>query len=137
MKVVFLDFDGVLTSRATGYKYGDPGCVAALNRLLLITGASIVVSSTWRMEGLVAVKKLLFIWGVAKEPIDITPRLRNENATRGSEIKQWLVEHPVVSQFIILDDDTDMDDLRDHLIKCDTELGLTQPIAERAIQRLL
>jgi hypothetical protein len=137
MKVIFLDFDGVLTTRATKFASGDPKCVAALNRITTITDAKIVVSSTWRIQGLKAVKVNLMDWGVIAEIIDITPRLRDDNCTRGDEIKQWLKENHNVSRFVILDDDTDMSDLREHLVKCDTYEGLTQVAADFAIQKLL
>jgi len=137
MKIVFLDFDGVLTTPATRFRFGDPSCVMALNRITTITDAKIVVSSTWRIEGLKAVKDSLKDWGVVGEVIGITPRLRDENATRGAEIKQWLIENPGVSRFVILDDDTDMGELREHLVKCNAEVGLTDTLVGFAIQKLL
>lgn len=53
MKLVFLDFDGVLTNansfrKASGYNApADPPCVTALNRITDKCGAQIVVSSAW------------------------------------------------------------------------------------------
>jgi len=137
MKIIFLDFDGVLTTRATKFAHGDPSCVRELNRITTMTNAEIVVSSTWRFGGLTAVCSSLNAWGVAKVPIDITPRLVNDSGTRGDEIRQWLLEHPNVSRFVILDDDTDMGVLRDKLVKCDTNIGLTPTLANFAIQKLL
>lgn len=62
MKVIFLDFDGVMdTAYYDNYlnymglpekdKYGvvfDPDCIANLRRIIDETGAGIVVSSTWK-----------------------------------------------------------------------------------------
>jgi hypothetical protein len=58
VKVIFLDFDGCLNSAAylksrpederVGVIGLDRAAVARLNRLVHATGASIVVSSTWR-----------------------------------------------------------------------------------------
>jgi hypothetical protein len=137
MKIIFLDFDGVLTNRKTRFGSADPVCVASLNKITFATGAEIVVSSTWRMQGLDAIRHNLFLWGVLKTPIDVTPRLQSDSATRGSEIRQWLVEHPGTNRFVILDDDADMDDLREHLVKCDTNIGLTPELANFVIQKLL
>ena len=108
-----------------------------MNRITTLTDAKIVVSSTWRLQGLKAVRENLKLWGATGEVIDITPRLISDSGTRGQEIKQWLIEHPAVNCFVILDDDTDMGELHDKLVKCDTEIGLTQELADFAIQKLL
>jgi hypothetical protein len=53
-KIIFLDFDGVLNNPgcyeiASGsHTPPDQSCVDALNRIISETGASIVVSSSWR-----------------------------------------------------------------------------------------
>ena len=137
MKVIFLDFDGVLTTKLTRFSFGDPICVRELNRITTMTDADIVVSSTWRFAGLRSVREDMFNWGVAKVPIDITPRLLDDGKSRGEEIQQWLVENFGVTRFVILDDDTDMGNLRDKLVKCDTSIGLTPTLADFAIQKLL
>jgi hypothetical protein len=137
MKVIFLDFDGVLTTRSTQFGFGDPSCVMALNQITSLTDAKIVVSSPWRFQGLKAVRENLRNWGVVAEVIDVTPRLPDDSGTRGDEIRQWLIENPVVSRFIILDDDIDMGVLRGHLIRCDSELGLTRWLVGIAVQELL
>jgi hypothetical protein len=102
-----------------------------------MTDAKIVVSSTWRFQGLKTCQENLKNWGIAAEVIDITPRLQNDNGSRGDEIRQWLIENPGVSRFVILDDDTDMGDLREHLVKCDTNVGLTNNLVNFAVQKLL
>ena len=79
----------------------------------------------------------LKLWGATGEVIDITPRLINDNGTRGQEIKQWLIEHPAVNCFVILDDDTDMGELHDHLVRCNTDYGLTDYTVNLAIRQLL
>ena len=137
MKVLFLDFDGVLTTKSTQFGYGDPSCVRELNRITKMTNSEIVISSTWRFQGLQQCIDNLRTWGVVGDVIDCTPRLIDIEATRGQEIHQYLKDKRNVSRFVILDDDDDMDDLREHLVKCDTMVGLTQEIAELAIQKLL
>jgi len=84
-----------------------------------------------------AVRENLKNWGVVAEVIDVTPRLHDDTGTRGDEIKQWLIENPIVSRFVILDDDVDMGDLREHLVKCDTNIGLTDALVNLAVQKLL
>ncbi len=56
MKVIFLDFDGVLDSAAFlaagPHQLGDldPAAVACLNRVVARSGARVVVSSAWRLQ---------------------------------------------------------------------------------------
>ena len=151
MKVVFLDFDGVLCNHesiSAGYKaraapeqdpYGPhEDCVAALNHIIEQTGAMIVVSSTWRRisKFRTAMAEQLNKWSVKGTVLDITPVLNEE--IRGKEIAQWLnsySRHPVES-FVILDDDSDMGELRPRLVQTDGAKGLTMDDAERAIAML-
>jgi histidinol phosphatase-like enzyme len=152
MKVIFLDFDGVLCnieSISAGYKartepeqdpYGPhDDCVAALNRIIAETGAVIVVSSTWRkcMTPNARMRQTLSRWGVKGDMIGTTPVLnRDEYAykRRGSEIQFWLntVRTPVTS-FVILDDDSDMAHLSHRLVRTSMQDGLTETDADRAI----
>jgi hypothetical protein len=81
MKIVFCDIDGVLNNpgcysrrSATGIP-PDTDCVAALNRILLTTGARIVISSTWRFDGLPFCREEFAEWGIVDAIIDVTPEL--------------------------------------------------------------
>lgn len=151
MKVIFLDFDGVLCNHESitaGYKarsapaqdpYGPhPDCVAALNRIVEATGAVIVVSSTWRKckNPRANMRETLARWGVKGIVIDVTPTLKD--VIRGDEIAQWLnsySRHPIES-FVILDDDSDMGLLKNRLVQCSNVEGLTLADAQHAIQLL-
>lgn len=78
MKVIFLDFDGVMdTAYYDNYlnymglqehdKYGvvfDPDCIANLKRIIDATGADIVVSSTWK--DFMTYKEILEVWEYSK-----------------------------------------------------------------------
>jgi hypothetical protein len=86
MKLIFLDFDGVLNStpwytrrkqsQATGEMRSiDPAAVGLLNQLVDRTGAKVVVSSTWRMGGLHFVRTVLAERGFCGKVISITPQL--------------------------------------------------------------
>lgn len=151
MKVIFLDFDGVLCNHesiSAGYKsrtapeqdpYGPhDDCVAALNRIIQETGAVVVVSSTWRkrQNRNAIMRETLKRWGVVGQVIDCTPILERGafSVQRGTEIQQWLktVRVPVTS-FVILDDDSDMGQLRHRLVQTVNAVGLTMADAERAI----
>jgi hypothetical protein len=137
MKVIFLDFDGVLVTAHDRYKAGSPFCVFNLNRITDATGAKLVVSSSWRilfeMDELV---RFLREWGVTGEVIGKTPVIHD--VERGIEIQKWLKMNRSlnVTDIIILDDDSDMAHLKHELIKCCAHNGLGEPQVEAAIERL-
>ncbi len=51
MRFLFLDIDGVLTTTLSPYEM-VPACVQRLDNVLAHTGARLVISSTWRIEGI-------------------------------------------------------------------------------------
>ena len=130
MVVIFLDFDGVITSaesiaeafrrRRAGEipnkdwnKYQiDPELANNVRKLQEHLGAKIVISSTWRkLDTLPVLREYLKERGGIdpESVIDITPN-RNDGS-RGREIKDWLDAHPEVTSFKILDDDSDVVDV--------------------------
>lgn len=142
MKIIFLDIDGVLATLATKYHHGDPACVRRLNALTTASGASIVVSSTWRKGGLRSIRRILKGWGVTAPVYDITPDLsaqRGELALavpRGREIQAWLDTSTDIMHFVILDDTDDMEHLKPLLVQPDPYKGLQFDDCERALHLL-
>ena len=65
--------------------------------------------------------------------IGYTPIL---NKPRGIEIQEYLNQLDYKPNFIILDDDTDMENLIDYLIKTNIKVGLTEENVEEAILKL-
>ena len=113
MKVIFLDVDGVLNSNDY-VEYAlknnvrgilgeiNPQTIKMLKYALDITGAQIVVSSSWRnVRKFECLKDLFLKYGINLE--EKTPLIGHE---RGLEIKQYLKEHANIEQYLILDDDT-------------------------------
>ena len=112
MKIIFLDFDGVLNSEnwmvsrfkkfdnddiATQYPFYeiDPDAVENLNRIIELTGAKVVVSSTWRHgRNPEELSNILKFHNFKGEIIDVTPSLNIKGYTvpRGCEIDFWLKE---------------------------------------------
>lgn len=158
MKVIFLDIDGVLNTgdfiyalgedpeerkvlRANIHNYAkmlDLRACGLLNRITDVTGAKIVVSSTWRI--LHSWDNLLWMLteraGVTGDIIDKTP---TGGRDRGHEIEMWLDKHPGVVRFIILDDDSDIAPFERHWIKTkfrDPYGGLQPGHVTRAIELL-
>lgn len=145
--LIFLDFDGVLNSHAwidrrpkgvskcdLGINQFDPAAVGLLNQLIVRTGADIVISSTWRMDGLHSCKSLLDQRGFIGKVVAATPVLQRE---RGHEI-QWWLDHAQIKpeHIVILDDDGDMVHLAPWLVQTQFEHGLQQQHVDRACELL-
>lgn len=151
MKVIFLDIDGVLNhqkhyewlmttneptpmQRVYPYSEFNPKSCQLLNEIIKGTGAQIVVSSSWRLDGEVRLNLLFKFFGLPRI-YSITPCLNTE---RGIEIGAWLAAHPEVDGYVILDDDEDMTvEQMPFFIKTNPyEDGLNEDVKERAIQIL-
>jgi hypothetical protein len=142
----------------------DPNSVECLNWITDATGAKIVVSSSWRHGRTVEqLKELLTSVGVTGEVIDKTPSFGSPTRydsvekpvytiPRGCEIDYWLdtqdfqrinwsieiqkeyAAKSKISNYIILDDDSDMlYNQREHYFKTFTLSGLNVEIAKKAI----
>jgi len=144
----------------------DPRAIVRLNRIIEKTEAKIVVSSSWRSgETIESLQKLLNSVGVIGEVIGLTPHLWSNKPyegmdgyrmPRGCEIDWWLDNHgdfqrinwskeeqikyvgeAKVKNYIILDDDSDMlYGQREHFIKTPHMTGLTDELANKAIEIL-
>lgn len=150
MKVIFLDFDGVLITLNSWRnahsgevaRVADPGCVEALNRIITETDARIVVSSSWRGKFVAPMREHLSNWGVKAKVIGVTPRLERQVGllvaakTRGDEIQAWLDSARDIDSFVIIDDESDMAHLAHRLVQTTYESGLTTEHTERAIKML-
>lgn len=140
VKVIFLDIDGVLNNskhltelmellgrkqyfsiinqiHETPFDYRS---CKLLQELIKETEAEIVLSSTWRLNdnGIEIIEQYA---GISIR--DTTPVL---NTIRGEEIKQYLDNHQEITEYIILDDDTDMlKEQMGHLVKVNNQIGFT------------
>lgn len=146
--LVFLDIDGVLIpgrwiwALPEAFRGGvvnvmDPAAVARMNRLLAVTGADVVVSSTKRLMGLEAFCEWARGQGLIANVIGATAA--PQGATRrGHEIAAWLLEHDPLGEraFVIVDDDSDMEHLKHRLVKTTFETGLLDDHVDRAIAML-
>lgn len=121
MKVIFLDIDGVLNVYCEGRdQYGctfHQHLVDNLKRIIDETGAKIVISSTWRIDGLDVMKEMWLYRNLPGEVIDITPNEVDivnlgicefyDLVDRGYEIQQWIDDNKP-EKYCIIDDDNDM-----------------------------
>lgn len=137
MRVIFLDFDGVINSHQSAtfwhnkrdqekwenemYKEWQGSlfeylahefCPIALSNVEELVrrcpDVKVVVSSTWRLGNDVeSLKNILSASKLVADTI-IDVTPRFPGKPRGEEIKHWLDNHPEIEQYVIIDDDRDM-----------------------------
>lgn len=145
MNVLFLDYDGVVNTpmwddtgkncrfnHSGDNKVNNFQAVQWVSKFCQECGYDIVVTSTWRCENNY---KDCLVNGGLWDGIQIlgrTPYVSTGN--RGDEIQKYLEEHPEVDNFLIFDDDSDMGDLLDHLIKTDSTFGFSMYNYDAAVQ---
>lgn len=165
-KLIFLDIDGVVNTLMIDTKpYSNEGlgsksregfyfdlcditddrvsnqqAVMWLNKLCKETNAKIVISSCWRRferDGHTT-ERCLRETGLLPEieVIGKTPYLCNKQ--RGDEISAYLRSNYKNKdyKFVILDDDSDMGDLMNHLVLCSTDYGFNYPEYVKALKIL-
>jgi hypothetical protein len=166
-KYLFLDFDGVLNT--TGYvkrlrkegvdpfdEFGamfDPDTISNLKSIVEQTGCKIVLSSTWRNEGLMRMQALWKDRNLPDEIYSMTPVLLSityndarsgelftipERNAKALEIQAWL--HRYASepyQYVIIDDENAFFPYQQkHLVQTDENDGLTMKKAQLVIDIL-
>lgn len=163
MKVLFLDFDGVLntaTYRAWWRRNPQlrtttaeicPRLVSNVNLIIQETGAKVVLSTAWRTYRHLKPNLVNYlrsagfegeVIGMTPDFIHDTPRDPYTNAavektTRGMEICAWLDKHPEAKSYVVLEDSEDMYPLLPERIVWTTDRdGLTLEKAQKAIQIL-
>lgn len=122
IRVLFLDFDGVLNSVRSAIAFKsykehalDPVAVGMIRTLVEEHNLKIVISSTWRvlysMEEFHSMFLTYHKWDTRNIIIDVTPYIPILKL-RGYEIVSWLQngmgKNYNVTDYIIIDDDSDM-----------------------------
>ena len=114
--VIFIDCDGVICTDRAYFASGqdkdrhimrtwDPVSIMLLSRLCQDFDLEVVISSTWRYKFDVPLMLLTHGFRGNFHKDDQTPRLFS--GSRGMEIREWLSEHPEVTNYIIIDDSSD------------------------------
>ncbi len=151
MKIIFLDFDGVIRIPVfTGGPEVDAEfCSERMKRVARLaedTGARIVISSDWRSrydwEGMAKLIGYHIPTGLIhsdwKTPMLVEGRPGSDIVIaipRGAEILSWLAKYPEVSQFVVLDDMPSkcFPLMKDQLVHCQLLDGFTEERFERAV----
>ena len=149
MKIIFLDFDGVITIPPKWYINSNK--IKWIKKIVDETDAKIVVSSSWRREN---VKETIndmigktkrcprnkMLYWLVDNLYDVTSWFSDKkyNGTgRGGEIQTWLDKHPEVDNYVIIDDDGDfLDEQLYHFVQTNYEDGITETESIRAIKVL-
>ena len=143
MKVIFLDFNGVLDTNEEMDVINIDN-LYRLKRIVDETGSVVVISSSLKdyyyytgkyskmLEYLISTLE-----SVGIDVIGLTPKLR----TREEEINSYLMNHLDIDGYVILDDDYEMESLSDHLVKLDNQIipgqvGLEDKHVDKAISIL-
>ncbi len=149
MKIVFLDFDGVLNSehylRQCG-KQGlslDPSRMSLLKQIVEKTEGKIVLTTSWREHWSKKERECDEIGHIMDEKFrkfqleifDKTPRLFSK---REQEIEAWLALHGDVEGFVVLDDAfLSSEFLKGHFVKtANYRMGLDEENVAEAIRIL-
>jgi hypothetical protein len=159
-RIVFLDVDGVLNSieryARTGYRGGppvagqyptvervnwDPACVARVRRIVELTGAELVITSTWR-DGMTPAqfRDAFALYGWEDAPVaGVTPTHAPESfvdIVRGREVAMWLAAN--VGQECVYVCIDDVDDYLDGqpFVRTDERVGITNAEVETVLAAL-
>jgi hypothetical protein len=147
LKYLFLDIDGVLNSfnyllsldesdRDKTRKHIDPTAVNILNKICEEIDPYIVVSSSWRIIHTInEIQDILTSNGFKYKLMGFTPQLYFAGRQRGDEIKKYIRDNKISAlDIVILDDDSDMRDLKNRLVKTSYYFGLEEQHIDMAIK---
>lgn len=167
MKFLFLDIDGVLNTgcyqeslMGSGQSFidedgalFDPNAVENLRTIIDKTSAKIVLTSTWRMNGIDVMREMWerrkmpsYIYGITPHSITRFADIDTHNewskhvtGCRGMEVNEWLQRNTKGSNaYAILDDENDFLMCQaNHIVLTNPYDGLTKEIAERVTEKLL
>lgn len=150
MKIIFLDFDGVICTGRQAYATGERGVISGLdpvalmffNRICREHKIQIVISSTWRICGKKNRRSFYELFA-CHGYVDIgraihknwrTPSI--SDGTRGHEIEKWLTENDC-DDYIIIDDDSDMLEYqKQRLVLTDSHNGMLMEHYKKAMELL-
>lgn len=130
----------------------DPNCVRYLEALCAKHNAKIIISSSWRYSGLATIQNMFSSRGIKVDVIDTTisastkgykkqfeelqklTKIRfSSRVERGYEIQAYLNTHPEITNYVILDDDSDMlKNQEDHFVHCDPLYGIDYNVYSKA-----
>ncbi|MBL4933127.1 HAD domain-containing protein [Clostridium paridis] len=157
MKVIFLDIDGVLNSEEffvnNKDQVIDKNRVSILKNIIDITGATIVMSSGWKLwfddnmmpqddfsNSLYEVLCEFDIKLFGKTPDFSNEEIRTRKTfshVKAKEIMAWLNEHEDVDKYVVIDDlDMKDEEINSHLVRINGKIGITEEDAKTVIEMI-
>lgn len=148
-KYIFLDFDGVLNTPKGKF---DKKAIDNLRRLLEESDAKVIISSTWRLQGLEYIQYLWKEYHLPGEVTDLTPSCnsityscadgteewQSLHAAKGLEIAEWLrlnAKEPY--RYVILDDEEGiLFNQSEHFVKVEGSKGLSDADVRESVKIL-
>ena len=130
MKIIFLDFDGVINDWYTmnGVNFNN---ILVLKHIIDITGAKIVVTSSNKysfQRGNVLYEDSLcykrYVKALIDNGLEVYDYTKDYGGDRELEIINYLKEHPDIAEYLILDDDYIFDKSKEHEVFLDWYKGL-------------
>lgn len=152
MKVVFLDFDGVISTFEKRWSL-DSEKLILLKQIVDNTNCVFVISSSWKVgykdvehfceklrshpkiKNRLKENEMSLVEWLCDNTFDITD---SDGSTRGDEIQRWLDSHKDnIESYVILDDDSDMlESQLCNFIQTDTFEGITSREVKLCIKLL-
>ncbi|MBO4815785.1 MAG: hypothetical protein J5507_02385 [Clostridia bacterium] len=134
MKIIFLDFDGVINDLLT-FNSVNRNNVMILKKIIELTDAKVVVTSSNKYSFQRPYSEnnkeetqcyTLYIEELNKNGITIHDFTSYVNANREQEILEYLKSHPDIEQYLILDDDYVIESCKEHEVYLDLQSGLRE-----------
>ena len=145
-KIAFIDIDGVCNSDKTlartpnRYIGISSDKVKRIKEIIKATGASLVLSSSWRLMDESDVDKKYLYRQFRYKGLSFVGQTANLGGNRGKEIRDYLDKHPNIEQFVIIDDEFVREfeeyNLSKHFVRTDYTTGIIKKDVERAIKIL-
>lgn len=138
MKVIFLDFDGVINANSCEDNFVNPLFVRQVKKVIDATGAKVVVTSNKRRNKSSCYKNYIRpLSQIGIEIYDYTPFINGKlEEIRELEMEAYLMEHPEIEQFVIIEDDYVMQRLYDHQVFIEYGNGFISKYVEPTIRIL-
>ena len=144
--LVFLDIDGVMVPAKSwdrplllddGFPAFSHEAVKALQKLIS-DGATIMLTTSHKSKfSIVEWKRIFENRGIHISSIDRLPE-NTKNLSRKAEILNWLSVNPSNESFLILDDDSSLNDLpgsiKEHFVQTSSYIGLTEDLIGRFVE---
>ena len=140
MKVIFLDFDGVINDYFSFNEVNKKN-VDVLKRIIDKTEAKVVVTSShkyaWQRNGNnYKMQNNRYVSKLSQKGVEIFDVTPYANGNREEEILEYLKNHPEITGYVILDDDYIIESVKDHEIFIDLQAGLKEEHIQPAIEIL-